>query len=79
MQEFHTTISENGRVTIPATIRKELNLKSGADLIIKISPENDIILHSPKQSLQRLQGMFKAKKKTGLVEELIEMRRKEKI
>ncbi len=79
MQEFHTTINENGRITIPATIRKQLNLKTGSDLIIKISPENDIIIHSPEQSLQRLQSIFKAKKKSGLAEELIEMRRKEKI
>ncbi len=79
MQEFHTTINENGRITIPATIRKKLNLKAGSDLIIKISPENDIILHSPKQSLQRLQTIFKSKKKSNLVQELIEMRRKEKI
>ena len=79
MQEFHTTINENGRITIPATIRKELNLRTGSDLIIKISPENDIVLHSPKQSLQRLQTIFKSKKKSNLAQELIEMRRKEKI
>lgn len=77
--EYNTTISENGRVVIPATIRKELKLEVGDELIVSLSNDNDIILHSPKQSLSKLQNLLKAKKTGSLAEELINMRRKEEI
>lgn len=77
--EYNTTVSENGRIVIPATIRKELKLKIGDELIVSLSNDNDIILHSPKQSLSKLQNLLKAKKTGSLVEELFNMRRKEEI
>ncbi|MFT6077393.1 MAG: AbrB family looped-hinge helix DNA binding protein [Rickettsiales bacterium] len=77
--EYNATISENGRIVIPAIIRKELDLGIGDELIISLSNDNDIILHSPKQSLQKLQNIFKSKHKNNLSDELINMRRKEEI
>jgi AbrB family looped-hinge helix DNA binding protein len=77
--EYNATLSENGRIVIPATIRKELDLGIGDELIISLSNDNDIILHSPKQSLQKLQNIFKSKHKNNLSDELINMRRKEEI
>ena len=79
MREYKATISENGRVVIPSIIRKELNLRIGDEVILRISEENDIIIHSPKQSLAKLQSIFKSKNKSNLVEEVINMRRKEEI
>ncbi len=79
MLEFNTIISNNGRVVIPASIRKELQLKSGDELIVTLSDEKDIIFHSPRQSLQKLQNIFKSKNKKNLVDEFINMRRKEEI
>jgi AbrB family looped-hinge helix DNA binding protein len=79
MIEFNTIISNNGRVVIPASIRKELQLKSGDELIVTLSDEKDIIFHSPRQSLQKLQNIFKSKNKKNLVDEFINMRRKEEI
>jgi AbrB family looped-hinge helix DNA binding protein len=79
MLEFNTIISDNGRVVIPASIRKELQLKSGDELIVTLSNEKDIIFHSPRQSLQKLQNIFKSKNKKNLVDEFINMRRKEEI
>ena len=77
--EYNTIVSENGRVVIPATIRKELKLEAGDELIVSLSNDNDIILHSPKQSLIKLQNLLKAKKTGSLMEELINMRKKEDI
>ncbi len=79
MREFNTVVSENGRVIIPAVIRRELELEPGDKLTVTLSKENEIIFHSQKKSLKRLQDIFKASGKKGLVDEVIKMRRKEKI
>lgn len=79
MREQNVIVSENGRIIIPAIFRKELSIQPGDELILSLSPENDIIVHSPRQSLQKLQDLVAKKHKTNLVETLIEMRRKEEI
>ena len=79
MLEHNTKITENGRVVIPINIRKKLNLKIGDELIVTLSNDNDIILHSPKQSLSKLQNLIRLKKTGSLVEELFNMRQKEEI
>jgi AbrB family looped-hinge helix DNA binding protein len=76
---YNTTISENGRVVIPAIIRKELKLEVGDELIVSLTKDKDIIFHSPKQSLRKLQNLIKAKKTGSLAEELINIRRTERI
>ena len=78
MQNFHTTINENGRLVIPAAIRKQLDLKKGDEVIINLSEENDIRIQTVKQSLHKLQDMIKEKDLT-LSQELIKIRRNEKI
>ena len=78
MIEQNVIVSENGRIIIPAIFRKELNIKSGDELILRLSPDNEIIIHSPRQSLQKLQELFK-NKSGSCVEKLFEMRRKEEI
>jgi AbrB family looped-hinge helix DNA binding protein len=80
MRECSTIVSENGRIIIPVLFRKELGIKPGDELILSLSVDNDIIVHSPKQSLQKLQDIVSAKRrKKSLADELIQMRRKEKI
>ncbi len=79
MKEQNVTVSDNGRIVLPVIFRKQLNIKAGDELILSVSPDNDIIVHSPKQSLQKLQDLVAKKHKTNLVETLIEMRRKEEI
>ncbi len=79
MREQNVTVSDNGRIVLPVIFRKQLNINPGDELILSMSPDNDIIVHSPKQSLQKLQDLVAKKHKTNLVETLIEMRRKEEI
>ena len=78
MKEFNVVVGENGRMIIPALFRKQLNLKAGDEVIVKLSNDNDIIVHSPKQSLKKLQELFK-NTSGSFVDELFEMRRKEEI
>jgi len=79
MREFNVSVGENGRMIIPALFRKQLNLKAGDEVIVKLSADNDIIVHSPKQSLSKLQKLLKENKTGSLVEELFSMRKKEEI
>lgn len=78
MRAFNVTIGENGRMIIPAIFRKQLDIKPGDEVIMSISADNDIIVHSPKQSLHKLQKLFK-KGNESFVDSLLEMRKKEKI
>ncbi len=78
MREFNVVVGENGRMIIPAMFRKHLNLKAGDEVVVKLSVDNDIIIHSPKQSLQKLQQLFKGSKES-FVNELFEMRKKEEV
>ena len=78
MKEFNVTVGENGRMIIPALLRKTLNLKAGDEVVVKLSADNDIVIHSPKQSLKKLQALIKTKVgNESLVDALFEMRRKE--
>lgn len=78
MRQFNVTVGENGRMIIPAIFRKQLNLKAGDEVVVKLSSDNDIIVHSPKQSLTKLQALIKTKVgNESLVDALFEMRRKE--
>jgi AbrB family looped-hinge helix DNA binding protein len=78
MRAFNVTVGENGRMIIPAVFRKQLDIKPGDEVIMSISADNDIIVHSPKQSLHKLQQLFK-KGKESFVDSLLEMRKKEEV
>ncbi len=78
MREFNVTVGENGRMIIPVLFRKQLNLKPGDEVVVKLSEDNDIIVHSPKQSLQKLQKLFK-NSSGSFVNDLLDMRKKEEI
>jgi len=67
-KKFNIIIGENGRMIIPAQIRKELDLKAGDEMVVKLSQDNDIVIHSPKQSLKKLQGLFKNSQKISSIE-----------
>jgi AbrB family looped-hinge helix DNA binding protein len=77
-KEFNVVLGENGRIIIPVLFRKILNLKAGDQVMIKLSHDNDIILHSPKQSLKKLQALIKSKNTNeSLVDSFIERRKEE--
>jgi AbrB family looped-hinge helix DNA binding protein len=79
MKEQIVTVNESGRIVLPIFFRRKLDIKSGDELILSLSSNNNIIVHSPKQSLQKLQNLAAKKNKKNLVEAAIKMRRKEEI
>lgn len=78
MKQHNLVVSENGRVVIPVIFRKQLGIKAGDEIVAYLNKNNEIILHSPKQSLAKLQQLVLSKNKKGsLVDSLIKMRRGE--
>jgi AbrB family looped-hinge helix DNA binding protein len=77
MQDFRTQLGVNGRIVIPASYRKQLQLKPGDELVIHV--ENDELhIYTLKHSLKRVQSaVHKYAKGKSLVEKLKEMRKKD--
>jgi AbrB family looped-hinge helix DNA binding protein len=74
-----TKIAEGGRVVIPAAFRKELGLRPGDELIMRIE-EGGIRLETYAQGLRRVQAMvakYIPRDGRSLVDELIAERRAE--
>ena len=80
MREFRVSLSDNGRILIPANCRKMMRIQSGDELIIRIE-ENDGVAeifglsHAVKAAQKKVKKYTKGKK--PLSEQLIAMRRKE--
>lgn len=75
---YKTIIGENGRIIIPAKIRKEANLKVGQDIImnvqngeVKISSYTSQITNIQETVRQYTQG------KISLVDKLFELRKED--
>jgi AbrB family looped-hinge helix DNA binding protein len=70
-------VGEQGRIVIPADIRREMLIDIGSTLVARV--ENDmLILEKPDAVIKRLQARFKKiPKGISLAEELIAERRAE--
>jgi len=77
MHGFHTKVSSNGRIIIPAQFRKELGIKAGDEVVISKSDNGEIRITSFEYALRRLQEL--ARGKPMGTEELFKMRREETI
>ncbi len=75
---FHTRLGEDGRVVIPASVRKELNLKPG-DTLVAESDGHSLLLRSFDQVVKETQDFFRqfATPGVSVVDELIAERRAE--
>ncbi|MCZ6884056.1 AbrB/MazE/SpoVT family DNA-binding domain-containing protein [Rickettsia helvetica] len=75
--EYKVTISENGRINIPAKIRDQLHLSSGDQLMLTLDKELTLI--PIKNKIKEFQALVKSRNKDNisLVDSLIESRRKE--
>jgi len=78
MQTETTKLSENGRIVIPAGVRKALGYQSGEILTLRVE-EDGLHVQSLKQALTRAQAvvMELAEPERSLSEELIAERRLE--
>jgi len=75
MQELCISLGQNGRIVIPASVRKSLSLKTGQRLRLHLEDQK-IILEKPENAIKKLQDRFSFIKQS-LSEELIDERRKE--
>ena len=76
--EFKSTLSENGRVILPAKLRQALNLSSG-DQIVFVLEHEELKVIPLKQTIKDFQSLISKlnKDKISLVDSLIASRRRE--
>lgn len=71
-------LGAKGRVVIPATLRKQLDLREGDYLVLKLEPDDSLRLVSLKAQVKKLRGVLKpAVPACSSVEKLIQIRREE--
>lgn len=79
MLAYKTSIGENGRIIIPAKLRKEANLSVGQGIIINIQ-NGELKISSYNARLKNIQEIVKnyTKDKGSLVDKLLELRQEDK-
>ncbi|MFQ6028061.1 MAG: AbrB/MazE/SpoVT family DNA-binding domain-containing protein [Dehalococcoidia bacterium] len=70
-------VGEQGRIVIPANLRKQLGIAPGDELLTRIK-DGQLLLEKPENATRRLQEMFTSQTKgRSMVDELIAERRRE--
>ncbi len=79
MLTYKTSIGENGRIIIPARIRKEANLSVGQGIIINLQ-NGELKISSYHTQLKNIQETVKSytQNKGSLVDKLFELRKEDK-
>jgi len=79
MLAYKTNIGENGRIIIPARIRKEANLSVGQGIIINLQ-NGELKISSYHTQLKNIQETVKSytQNKGSLVDKLFELRKEDK-
>jgi AbrB family looped-hinge helix DNA binding protein len=53
---YRLTVASNGRVVLPAEVRKRLDLLKGGDLVMEVTPDG-LVLRTVAQSVARAQAI----------------------
>ena len=79
MLAYKTSIGENGRIIIPARIRKEANLTVGQGVIINLQ-NGELKISSYHTQLKNIQETVKSytQNKGSLVDKLFELRKEDR-
>lgn len=73
-----TRVDRNGRVLVPAAIRRELGLREGSELLIELDAERRVVMVTPEDAWATVQALFDAVPRgSSVVDELIAERRAE--
>lgn len=73
----HVRIGRQGRLVIPAEIRRRLGFEPGQELAVRVE-EGRLVLETPDNVLARLRGRFRGVPAgTSLADELVADRRRE--
>lgn len=71
-------LGAKGRVVIPATLRKQLNLREGDSLVMKLEPDGSLRLVSLRTQIQKMRGILKSTASAcNLATELMQERQEE--
>lgn len=76
MLEFRTKMGEDGRIVIPAAYRKQLDLKPGEELIMRLE-HDELHLTSFKRSLKKAQQLVQKYAKNKSLQKILKEMRKE--
>lgn len=73
-----TRVDRNGRVLIPAPVRRALGLRDGSELLVTLEQDSRVVLVSPATAWARVQELGNSATPRGsVVEELLHERRSE--
>ncbi len=68
---MQTTLTSKGQMTLPATIRSKMGLKSGDKLEVSLAQDDSIILRRKRaQPISALHGMLAKPKKALTIEQM---------
>ena len=78
MNEYRTRLSENGRILIPASMRKKLKFAPGQKLLVRLI-NGHLEIFTTLQGVEMAQSLVKSflKSETSLTRELIDERRED--
>ena len=76
---FHVTVTDRGRLVLPAEIREKLKIRDGDPVALTLEDDGLVTLQTREVALQRFTGMFKHLAKPGRLasDELIAERRRD--
>jgi AbrB family looped-hinge helix DNA binding protein len=76
-EESHARINENGRVVIPASFRRALDIRPGETLVLRVE-DQELRITTLRQRLAKAQQLVRKRvaPTTSLVDELISERRR---
>ena len=78
MEHYRVTISPNGRMVLPAALRRQLHVEGGGLLVIR-EDEDRLVLESVDSAVRRAQALVRryAPAAKGVADELLAERRAE--
>ena len=76
---YHVTVTDRGRLVLPAEIREKLKIRDGDRVAVSIEEDGTISVTTREVAVSHLRGMFKRPGKRGRLasDELIAERRRE--
>jgi len=71
-------VGKQGRIVLPASIRRELDINEGDQLSVEVDEEGRVVMESPEAALKKIRQQLKERMgDRSLVDELIADRRRE--
>jgi antitoxin PrlF len=76
---YHVTVTERGRLVLPAEIREKLKIRDGDRVSLTLEDDGRVTLQTRDVAISRMRGMFKHLARPGRLDsdELIKERRRE--